>query len=202
MGALTAGYIISLMTDIFEVSTVNAYRSVIISYAVFGVIKALMYLSLSKEVEVKNFDNKKSNWFNKNFGLHQPSSRRIVAKLSALFMIDSIAGGFIIQTTIVYWFHIRFKLNTDQLGLMMMLANIISAISAILSTRLVAKFGAINTMVITHVNFYINKKPNLKFFFLDSIKYFFISYSTYANKIFSYNNAFSSIFNESNGCTS
>jgi uncharacterized membrane protein len=158
MGAVTAGYIIPLMTDTFQVSILNAYRSVIISYAFFGVIKSLMYLSLSKEVEVKNFDNRKSSWFNKSFGLHQSSSRRIVAKLSSLFIIDSIAGGFIIQTTIVYWFHIRFQLNTDKLGLMMMFANIISGISAILATTLVAKFGAINTMVITHVNFNINKK--------------------------------------------
>lgn len=157
MGALTAGYMIWLMTNTFEVSSINAYRSIIVIYAIFGVLKVFLYSSLSKEVEVKDFhSNKKSNWFNKNFGLHQSSSRRTVAKLSALFIIDSIAGGFILQTTIVYWFHIRFQLNTDKLGLMMMSANIISGISAVLSTILVAKFGAINTMVITHVSFSIN----------------------------------------------
>lgn len=161
MGALTAGYIVSLMTDGFEVSTINAYRSIIVAYAFFGVIKALLYLCLSKEVEVKNLENKKSYWFNKNFGLHQSSSRRTVAKLSILFMIDSIAGGFIIQTTIVYWFHIRYQLSTDKLGFMMMLANIISGISAILSSKFVAKYGAFNTMVFTHVK----KKNSLKFYF-------------------------------------
>ncbi len=84
---------------------------------------------------------------------HQSSSRVIVAKLSCLFLIDSIGGGFIIQTTIVYWFHKRFQLNLDQLGLIMMLTNIISGLSAILTTKLVARFGAISTMVITHVTF-------------------------------------------------
>jgi hypothetical protein len=153
MGALTAGYMISLMRDIFQLSTINAHRSVFLTYAFFGLIKSLMYLSLSEQVEVKTFDNKNSNWFNKRFGLHQSSSRVIVAKLSCLFLIDSIGGGFIIQTTIVYWFHKRFQLNLDQLGLIMMLTNIISGLSAILTTKLVARFGAISTMVITHVTF-------------------------------------------------
>lgn len=165
MGALTCGYFISLMINTFEISTIDAHRNVIIVYAGFGVIKAVMYSFLSKEVEVKVFEHKKSNWFSRNFGLHQSSSRRIVAKLSALFIIDSIGGGFIIQTTIVYWFHIRFELNTEKLGLMMMLANIISGISAILTTKFVAKFGAINTMVFTHVNFYINKEFEILLFF-------------------------------------
>ncbi|CAF0877554.1 unnamed protein product [Adineta steineri] len=152
IGALTAGYFLSLMTDIYQVSALNAHQTVFIVYAFFGLIKALMYFCLSDEVEVKSCENKKQlHGFNKTFGLHHPSSRRIVAKLSALFIIDSIAGGFIIQTTIVYWFHIRFQLNTDELGLMMMLTNIISGISGILATTLVAKFGAINTMVITHI---------------------------------------------------
>ncbi len=153
LGALTGGYLIWLLTIIYDVSPVNAYRSVIVIYAIFGAVKAFLYFSLSNEVEVKNLENnKKSHWFDKNFGLHQSSSRRTVAKLSGLFVIDSIAGGFILQTTIVYWFHIHFQMNTDKLGLMMMLANIISGISAILSTILVGKIGAIKTMVITHVN--------------------------------------------------
>lgn len=151
MGALTAGFVITFLRGTFEVTTIDAYRVVIIAYAFFGLTKALLYLSLSKDVEVKSLDHKKSNWLDRNFGLHQSSSRLIIAKLSALFMIDSIAGGFIIQTTIVYWFHMRFEMNTDKLGLMMMFANIISGLSAILATTLVGKVGAINTMVITHV---------------------------------------------------
>src|SRR5579871_4906772 len=73
MGALTAGYFILLMTNMFEVSTINAYRSIIVGYAIFGVIKGLLYSSLSNEVEVKVLENKKLNWFDKNFGLHQSS---------------------------------------------------------------------------------------------------------------------------------
>ena len=158
MGALTSGYFIKLMIGTFEVSTFDAHRGVIIAYAFFGLTKALLYSSLSKDVEVRTADHSKSNWFNKNFGLHQPSSRRIVAKLSALFMMDSIAGGFIIQTTIVYWFHVRFEMNTDKLGLMMMFANIISGLSAIVASKLVGQFGAINTMVITHVSRCLDQK--------------------------------------------
>jgi hypothetical protein len=56
---------------------------------------------------------------------------------------------------------------------MMMLANIISGISAILSTILVGKLGAIKTMVITHVSVFINTKKFTCFIFRFHQIYFY-----------------------------
>jgi hypothetical protein len=41
------------------------------------------------------------DWFSK-FGLHRPESRRVVFKLSCLFILDAFAGGFVMQSIIVY----------------------------------------------------------------------------------------------------
>ena len=36
-------------------------------------------------------------------------SRRVVLKLSALFILDAFAGGFVMQSLIVFWFKQRFS---------------------------------------------------------------------------------------------
>jgi hypothetical protein len=42
-----------------------------------------------------------------SFGLHR--SRNVVLKLSALFSLDAFAGGFVMQSIVAYWFHVRFQ---------------------------------------------------------------------------------------------
>ena len=86
------------------------------------------------------------DWFSK-FGLHHPESRRVVFKLSCLFVLDAFAGGFVMQSIIVYWFHEEYAMSEDTLGVMMMVANIFSGLSALAATPLVNSIGAINTMV-------------------------------------------------------
>ncbi|CAF3334711.1 unnamed protein product [Rotaria socialis] len=172
LGALSSGYMISKLIKDYNFDTVNAYRSIIIAYAIFGAIKTLIYLCLSRQVETAAlFDSeliehatdstsrRKTtiqtthilHWFKNKFGLRRSTSRRTVAKLCALFVIDAIGGGFVMQSMIIYWFHERFQMNIEMLGLMMMFANLISGVSAIFVTPLVGRIGAINTMVITHI---------------------------------------------------
>ncbi len=89
----------------------------------------------------------------------------------------------------------------------MMLTNIISGISAILATKLLAKIGAIQIMVMTHVNYQIEQKKSLKFHCfclidIHSIKYSSINNFINANKMFSCYYVFTLIFNESDGWSS
>ena len=37
-------------------------------------------------------------------------------KLSALFALDAFAGGFVVQSIVAYWFHIRFGVEPAVLG--------------------------------------------------------------------------------------
>ncbi|CAF1492469.1 unnamed protein product [Adineta ricciae] len=172
LGALSSGYMISKLSQDYHVHTVDAYQSIIIAYAVLGATKTVIYLCLSSRIETKSSSdpeqilptsdlssqsNKKSlsahifHWLNGKFGLRQSKSRRTVAKLCALFIIDAIGGGFVMQSIFVYWFHERFHMSSETLGFIIMSANLISGISAILVTPIVGRIGAINTMVITHI---------------------------------------------------
>jgi predicted MFS family arabinose efflux permease len=82
-------------------------------------------------------------------GLHR--SRGIVLRLSALFAMDAFAGGFIVQSLVAYWFHLRFGVEPAVLGSIFFGANILAGISALLAAHVAARIGLINTMVFTHI---------------------------------------------------
>ena len=150
LGALGSGYMImSLQSSGY--SALTSYRTVLFGYAFFGLIKFILYLFLSSRIEPLHTRDAQAprDWFGK-FGLHRAESRQVVTKLSLLFIIDAFAGGFVMQTIIVYWFNQRWQMNTDSLGLMMRGANILAGVSALLASPLVNLIGAINTMVVTH----------------------------------------------------
>jgi MFS family permease len=82
-------------------------------------------------------------------GLHQ--ARGIVGRLSLLFLLDSFAGGFIVQSFLAYWFTLRFGLSPLALGQVFFAANLLSGISALVAVPLARRIGLINTMVFTHL---------------------------------------------------
>lgn len=78
-------------------------------------------------------------------------SRRIVLRLSALFSLDSLGGGFATQAIFALWVLQRFGLSTATLGSVFFAAGIVSAFSSLLSVRVAARIGLVRTMVFTHI---------------------------------------------------
>jgi len=78
-------------------------------------------------------------------------SRPIVLKLSTLFGLDAFAGGFVVQSLVAYWFHIRFGVQPAALGGIFFGANILAGISALAAAWVAARIGLVNTMVFTHL---------------------------------------------------
>src|SRR5262249_9641065 len=78
-------------------------------------------------------------------------SRNVILKLSALFALDSFAGGFVVQSFAAYWFYLRFGVQPAALGAIFFWANLFAGISALLATPLAARIGLIRTMVVTHL---------------------------------------------------
>jgi predicted MFS family arabinose efflux permease len=79
------------------------------------------------------------------------SSRRTVVKLSALFSMDSFAGGFVVQAFVVFWFGRRFGASTDTMALVFFVSGLLQAGSSIIAARVGERFGLLNTMVFTHL---------------------------------------------------
>ncbi|MGQ0668705.1 MAG: MFS transporter [Actinomycetota bacterium] len=81
----------------------------------------------------------------------QQRTRGKVTKLAALFAMDSFAGGFIVQTFLVFWFQRRFGASPEAMGLVFFAAGLLQAASSIASGRLASRIGLLNVMVFTHL---------------------------------------------------
>jgi MFS family permease len=79
------------------------------------------------------------------------SSRRTVLRLSALFSLDSLAGGLTVQSLTALYFHLRFGIPLAPLAALYFGANVLSALSLLAAPPLARRFGLLNTMVFTHL---------------------------------------------------
>ena len=78
-------------------------------------------------------------------------SRGIVRRLAALFALDAFAGGFIVQTFIVYWFGRQYGADADLMGLVFFGVGVLQAGSSVAAGWLGARIGLLNTMVFSHL---------------------------------------------------
>ncbi len=129
---------------------IGGYRAVVVLYAALGVFLALLFTRLSVATEVRATKEALPVETVKTF-LGIDRSRSVVLKLSSLFALDSFAGGFVVQSFAAYWFYLRFGVHPATLGAIFFGANVFAGISALLASRLAARFGLIKTMVFTHL---------------------------------------------------
>jgi MFS family permease len=149
-GALVSG----AMTQTLQhagVPALAAYRGVVWAYAGAGLVLGLVFLTLSRAVEVgsQQAAGPETAGVRHFLGLHR--SKGVVVRLASLFSLDAFAGGFVIQSIMAYWFHLRFGVEPAILGAIFFGANILAAVSALLAARLADRIGLINTMVFTHL---------------------------------------------------
>jgi predicted MFS family arabinose efflux permease len=71
--------------------------------------------------------------------------------LSSLFALDAFGGGFIVQSLLALWFHLRFDMDIAALGGLFFVANLLAGVSALFAARIARRIGLINTMVVTHL---------------------------------------------------
>jgi MFS family permease len=129
----------------------DSYRPVVIAYGVAGLVLAALFSRLSPAVEVRAEDPSSAGGGPPpaRWGLHR--SRGTVYRLAALFALDAFGGGFVMQSLVAYWFHVRFGADPAALGGVFFGANLLAACSALAAGRLARRFGLVNTMVFTHL---------------------------------------------------
>ena len=150
LGALGGGGLVQALQD-SGVTPLGSYRTIVIGYAIIGVILGVLFTRLSPAVEVRagGDSSHSTSDFKTRFGLHR--SRGVVLKLSALFSIDAFAGGFVLQSLLAYWFHVRFNVQPAILGSIFFGANILAGLSALTAAWVASRIGLIRTMVFTHI---------------------------------------------------
>jgi MFS family permease len=78
-------------------------------------------------------------------------SRPRIYRLAALFSLDSLAGGFVLNTLIATWLYRRFDASAALVGAFFFVTGLLSAGSYLVSARLAQHLGLVRTMVFTHL---------------------------------------------------
>ena len=111
-------------------------------YTVVGIVALLLVGGLSGQVEAA--DPRTSS-------VRLSSSRRPVLLLAGLFGLDSFAGGFVVQSFLVYWFTEQYGASTALLGIVFAATGVIQAAAFVAAPRIAARWGLLNTLVFTHL---------------------------------------------------
>jgi MFS family permease len=78
-------------------------------------------------------------------------SRSVIARISSLFALDGLAGGFLTTTLLSWWFFRRFGVGPETVGALFFGARVLNALSHLGAAWLARRIGLVNTMVWTHV---------------------------------------------------
>jgi MFS family permease len=145
LGALGAAVPHVLQSNL-ALSVFSSYRFVFLGYSGLCLTLAALYSFLSPAVEVTS-----------PRALHPitvriaPESKKVIAKLTALFSLDAFGGGFLTDALVAYWFFRRFGIGEQNLGLVFFVVHVLNALSHIGAAWLARRIGLVNTMVFTHL---------------------------------------------------
>ena len=146
-GALTAGLLSQSLLN-RGVAQIDAYRVIVIGYAIIGFALAIGFSRLGEAIEAPPREAA-IDGIRRRLGLGR--SKGVVLRLSLLFSIDAFGGGFIPQSLMAYWFYLRYGVDPATLGGILFFANLLAAVSSLAVARVSARIGLINTMVFTHI---------------------------------------------------
>ncbi len=125
-----------------ELGEVTALRAALGLYVALLLVTAVLYLRLSPVVEAPRREERVRL---------SPESRRILWRLSSLFALDSLAGGFLTTALLSFFFYERFGVDAGTIGPLFFAARVANAASHVGAAWLAARIGLVNTMVFTHV---------------------------------------------------
>lgn len=146
LGALAA-IIPFLLRRRWGIELLTSYKLTWGLYAGLNLLGAVLYLFASPAVELREA---RANPPTEPV-IISPESRKIVAKLAALFGLDGLGGGFLTGALIAYWFFHRFGVGEESLGPLFFAARLINGGSYLVAAWLARRIGLLNTTVFTHM---------------------------------------------------
>jgi MFS family permease len=122
-------------------------------YAFLALLVAGLSQRLSSAVEapdpVQAHEHEHAVWHHLVPPLGQ--ARSMILRLAGLFSVDALAGGLVVQSLLVLFFHLRFGVSLSLLAVLFFGANTCSALSFLAAVPLAKRIGLLNTMVFTHL---------------------------------------------------
>lgn len=148
LGALFAGLVVAAL-QVLGWSELASYQAIFVCYGLLGLALGGLSARLGPYVEAPVVNPTNHDLRRSFLGLRE--SRGTVFRLAGLFSIDAFAGGFIVQSFLVYWLHSKFGIGVAALGTIFFGTNLLSGLSALAAVPLARRIGLVNTMVWTHL---------------------------------------------------
>jgi MFS family permease len=120
----------------------TAYRAAFLVYAALLAAGLPLYAGLSAAAEVPARVERL---------VMSPQSRKVLLRISLLFAIDSIAGGFLGAALVSWYFFESFGASAALIGMLFFGARLMNALSHLGAAWLAVRIGLVNTMVFTHI---------------------------------------------------
>ncbi|HEY5944045.1 MAG TPA: MFS transporter, partial [Kofleriaceae bacterium] len=140
LGALAAGAPVWLARTT-TLSGVEPHRVTFLACAASGLLAIVIYRAIGRGLEVDSAPRVTLT----------PRSRSIVFRISSLFAIDSLAGGFLTTAMLSFFFFERFGVSEAVVGSLFFGARLLNAVSHLGAAWLAKRIGLVNTMVFTHI---------------------------------------------------
>ena len=140
-GALLAG-LPALLSATTALSGAEPHRLTLLGCAGLGAVSLVLYARLGAAIESPTPAARV---------VVSAQSRVILTKISALFAIDSLAGGFLTTAMLSYFFFERFGITEAAIGGLFFGARLMNAASHLGAAWLAKRIGLVNTMVFTHI---------------------------------------------------
>ncbi|HZB28465.1 MAG TPA: MFS transporter, partial [Gemmatimonadales bacterium] len=141
LGGLAAG-LPALLQGSGILAGAPTLRWSVAGYAALSLAPAVAYLSLSPAVETLGVSR---------LTRISPGTRRILWRISSLFAVDSLAGGFLTTALLSFFFYQRFGVGLEAIGPIFFGARVLNALSHVGAAWLARRIGLVNTMVFTHI---------------------------------------------------
>jgi MFS family permease len=120
-------------------------------YAILALVVAGLSPRLSSSVEAPARPAIQLQSLGQRLAPQLHRSRGIVWRLTALFSVDALAGGLVVQSLMALFFQLRFGVPLATLSALFFGANLLPTLSFLAAVPLARRFGLLNTMVFTHL---------------------------------------------------
>ncbi|MDQ3335498.1 MAG: MFS transporter [Myxococcota bacterium] len=140
VGALLAG-LPSVLAERTAWTPLDGHIAIVFGCAAAALAAAALSAMLGSTVEIERAPR---------LGLSR-ESRSILVKISALFGLDSLGGGFVTTALVSYFFFERFGASELAVAVLFASARIMNALSHLGAAWLARRIGLVNTMVFTHM---------------------------------------------------
>ncbi len=121
------------------------FRSLYLVYGFVGLLLFILYRKLG------NIGSAGTDTGRAGLGDTSAKAKRDLTKLSAFFSIDAFGGGFVSQSLLSYWFYLAYNTSLENLGIIFLAANVITAFSTFGASLVAERLGNLRTMVYTHL---------------------------------------------------